>query len=170
MYVYKHFKLTKYNDYMSPKHVWEDINHLIPKDKIIWESAYGDGSSGENIKSLGFDVIHTPIDYFNEEPENWDIQITNPPFSIKKQWFVRAKQLNKPFIILCPINILATNYMRELFADEKLQIIIPRKRIHFVKINKDGKPDEKFNEKRRCTFDSVYYCWKMNLKSDITFL
>jgi len=170
MYVYKHFKLTKHNDYMSPKHVWEDIKQFIPKDKIIWESAYGDGSSGDNLEKLGFDVIHEPIDYFSEQPEKWDIQITNPPFSIKKQWFTRSKQLNKPFIILCPINILATNYMRELFADEPLQIIIPRKRIHFIKCDKDGKQDVEFNEKRRCTFDSIYYCYKMNLPKDITFL
>jgi hypothetical protein len=170
MFVSKSIKLSKHDDYMSPKHVWGDIKHIIPKDKIIWESAYGNGSSGDNLESLGFDVIHKNIDYFNEQPESWDLQITNPPFSIKKQWFTRAKQLNKPFIILCPINILATNYMRELFADEKLQIIIPKKRIHFIKCDKDGKLDEKFNEKSRCSFDSVYYCYKMNLKSDITFL
>jgi hypothetical protein len=170
MFTSKTIKLSKHDDYMSPKHVWDDIKHIIPKNKIIWESAYGDGSSGENIKSLGFDVIHTPIDYFNEEPENWDIQITNPPFSAKKQWFTRAKELNKPFIILCPINILATNYIRELFADEKLQIIIPRKRIHFIKCDKDGKPDEKFNKKSSCSFSSVYYCWKLKLPKDITFL
>jgi hypothetical protein len=60
--------------------------HLIPKDKIIWESAFGDGESGKYLTELGFNVVHREIDYFNEEPDNWDIQITNPPFSKKKEW------------------------------------------------------------------------------------
>ena len=36
----------KHDDYMTPKHAWENINHLIPKNKIIWEAFYGDGNSG----------------------------------------------------------------------------------------------------------------------------
>ena len=31
------------DDYMTPKEVWESIAHLLPKDKVIWESFYGDG-------------------------------------------------------------------------------------------------------------------------------
>ena len=156
----------KEDDYMTPKYAWENIKHLIPTDKIIWESAYGDGKSGEYFKELGFSVIHEEIDYFNEEPEIWDIQITNPPFSKKKEWFTRAKILNKPFIILVPSSMINTQYIRHLFCTDanKLQIIIPKKRINFNKLNDDVKP------RNTCNFDCFYYCWKVNLPNDITWL
>ena len=127
----KRFKVD--NEYMTPKTAWENISHVIPKNKIIWESAYGDGESGKYFKDMGYNVYHEPLDYFTEEPAKWDIQITNPPFSKKKEWFTRAKEFNKPFIILCPSSMICTQYIRKLFNGEKLQIIIPRKRIQFIK-------------------------------------
>ena len=46
-----------YDDYMSPKSAWEAINHLIPKNKVIWEAFYGDWKSGQYLTELGYDVI-----------------------------------------------------------------------------------------------------------------
>lgn len=158
---------TKHDDYMTPSYAWDNIKHLIPKDKIIWESAYGDGESGKYLENLGFKIIHKNIDYLKTEPTNWDIQITNPPFTIKKEWFNRAKELNKPFIIISPASMICTQYIRKLFQNEKLQIIIPRKRIHFIKMI-NGKIKE--NQKNICNFDCFYYCWKMELDKDIIWL
>ena len=158
---------TKHDSYMTPPCAWDNIKHLIPNDKIIWESAYGDGESGEYLKSLGFQIFHKNIDYFKNEPADWDIQITNPPFSKKKEWFNRAKELNKPFIILAPASMICTQYIRKLFSEDKLQIIIPRKRIHFIKLINGVKPE---GWKNQCNFDCFYYCWKMNLEKDIIWL
>ena len=157
----------KHDDYMTPFNAWNCIKHLIPKDKILWESAYGDGKSGEYLKELGFNVIHEPINYFIEEPDEWDIQITNLPFSLKKEWFSKAKQLNKPFIILAPSSMINTQYIRKLFKNDKLQIIIPKKRIQFNKLVDGVVPD---NFSNRCNFDCFYYCWKMDFINDITWL
>tara|TARA_R110002110_G_scaffold59424_5_gene168123 strand:+ start:931 stop:1440 length:510 start_codon:yes stop_codon:yes gene_type:complete len=160
---------TIHDDYMTPKTAWESIKHLIPSDKIIWESAYGDGNSGKYLNDLDFNVIHKPIDYFNDEPDEWDIQITNPPFTMKKEWFKRAKEFGKPFIILSPSSMINTKYIRELFSNEKekLKILIPRQRIQFIKLV-NGKIPEDF--KPRCNFDCFYYCWKIDLQRDITWL
>ena len=48
-----------------------------------------------------------------------------------------------------------------------LQIIIPRKRIHFIK-HVEGKPVEGW--KNACNFDCFYYCYKMKLPTDIVWL
>ena len=53
----------KHDDYMTPKYAWENIIDYIPKDKVIWEPFFGDGQSGEDLKSLGFEVIHEPEDF-----------------------------------------------------------------------------------------------------------
>jgi hypothetical protein len=153
----------KHDDYMTPKIAWENIAHLIPKDKLIWEPFYGDGKSGEYLKELGFNVIHKEIDFF--ENNEGEIIITNPPFSQIKKILVRLKELDKPFILILPSSKLNTSYIREW--SNKLQIIIPRKRIHFLKLIDGIQPE---NLKNACNFDCFYYCYKMNLAKDITWL
>ena len=32
---------TKHDNYMTPKHAWENIKEYIPKDKVIWEAFDG---------------------------------------------------------------------------------------------------------------------------------
>lgn len=156
----------KHDDYMTPKYVWENIKEYIPKKKI-WEAFYGDGKSGTYLKELGFDVIHEPIDFF--ENDMGDIIVSNPPFSKSKEVLTRLKELGKPFIVIFPSSKINTQYVRNLFKDDndKLQIIIPRKRIHFEKLI-EGKTPEGW--KNACNFDCFYYCWKINLPRDIVWL
>jgi len=155
----------KHDDYMTPKYVWDNINQFIPKDKIIWEPFYGDGKSGEYLTELGFNVIHNENDFF--ENNEGEIIITNPPFSQSKEVLTRLKELNKPFILILPSSKINTQYVRNLYKNEGLQIIIPRKRIHFTKLVEGVVPE---NFKSDCNFDCFYYCWKMNLPKDIIWL
>jgi hypothetical protein len=155
-----------YDDYTTPKSAWEAVVKYIPKDKIIWEAFYCDGKSGKYLKELGYNTIHAKIDFF---VSNWgDIIVSNPPFSLTKEVLARLQSLGKPFMLILPSSKINTQYVRNIFKDDKdpLQIIIPRKRIQFVKM-KDGKPEE---GKNACNFDCFYYCWKMDLPRDIVWL
>lgn len=155
---------TKHDDYMTPKYAWENIQQYIPKDKKIWEAFYGSGESGTYLKELGFDVIHEPVDFF--ENDLGDIIVSNPPFSKSKEVMKRMLELDKPFIMIMPSSKIITSYFRE-WKDKNIQIIIPRKRIHFLKLI-DGKPVDGW--KNACNFDCFYYCYKMNLPKDIIWL
>ena len=157
----------KHDDYMTPRYAWENIKHLIPNDKIIWEAFYGDGQSGNDLSDMGFNVIHEPIDFF--ENNKGDIIVSNVPFSKAKQIMPRLKELGKPFIIIMPSSKINTSYFREFQKDnpDPIQIIIPRKRIHFKKLV-NGEPVEGW--KNACNFDCFYYCWKIGLEQDITWL
>jgi len=167
MAVFQTKTFLKHDDYMTPKYAWENISAYIPKNKVIWEAFYGDGASGKHLKELGFNVIHDPIDFF--ENNLGDIVVTNPPFSKSKEVMSRLKDLDKPFIVIFPSSKINTQYVRNLFKDsnDKLQIIIPKKRIHFDKKIKGNTP---INWKNACNFDCFYYCWKMNLPRDIIWL
>jgi len=166
MALFTNKNFINHDDYMTPKYVWQDIKDLIPPNTVIWECFYGDGTSGENLKELGFDVIHEKIDFFNSD--RGELLVSNPPFSKKKEVFTRLKQLNKPFIMLAPSSMINTQYIRQLFSncDDKIQIIIPKKRINFTK--KKDNVSEKL--KNTCNFDCFYYCWKINLPNDINWL
>jgi len=152
----------KHDDYMTPKYAWDNIKQYIPNDKVIWEAFYGDGKSGDYLKELGFNVIHEPIDFFNDDTlPQYDLICSNPPFSLSKEVMNRLYELDKPFILIFPSSKINTQYFRK-WKDKKLQIIIPRKRIQFIK---NG--DELQN---KCNFDCFYYCYKMNLPNDIIWL
>ena len=157
----------KHDDYMTPKYAWENIKDYIPKDKKIWEAFYGDGESGKYLTELGFETIHQEEDFF--ENNRGDVVVSNPPFSLSKEVFARLVELDKPFILILPSSKINTQYFRKLFSknEDKIQIIIPRKRIHFHKLI-DGKTPE--NWKNACNFDCFYYCWKIGLERDIIWL
>jgi len=151
-----------HDDYMTPKYAWENIKEYIPPDKEIWEAFYGNGQSGTFLKELGFNTIHEPIDFF--ENDLGEIIVSNPPFSKIKEIMKRLMVLDKPFIMILPSSKINTSYFREW--KNKIQIIIPKKRIHFDKLV-NGKIS---TSKSSCNFDCFYYCYKMNLKSDIIWL
>jgi len=150
----------EHDDYMTPKYAWNNIKHLIPKDKKIWEAFYGDGKSGTYLTELGFDVIHDDSDFF--ESNKGDIVVSNPPFSKTKEVLTRLKELQKPFILILPSGKINTQYVRENYKNQGLQIIIPRKRIQFVKNGNELQ--------NKCNFDCFYYCYKLGLPHDIIWL
>ncbi len=154
----------KHDDYMTPFSAWDNIKQFIPKDKVIWESFYGDSKSGVHLRELGFNVIHEPVDFF--ENDLGEVIVSNPPFSKAKEIKERMLILDKPFILIFPSSKINTSYMRN-WKDKNLQIIIPRKRIHFEK-HVEGSIVE--NYKSSCNFDCFYYCYKMGLEKDITWL
>ena len=154
----------KHDDYMTPKSAWDNIKHLIPKDKVIWEAFYGDGKSGTYLEELGFEVIHEPVDFF--ENDLGEIIVSNGPYSLSKEIMDRLLVLDKPFILIFPASKICTSYFRK-WKDKGIQIIIPRKRIHFEK-QIDGKKPEGW--KNACNFDCFYYCYKIGLDSDIVWL
>lgn len=86
------------------------IQHL--KGKIIWLPF--DREDSQFVKVLsnnGFNVVYSHIDYgqdfFNYEPERWDVIISNPPYTNKRRYWERCLDLGKPFALLLPVNILS---------------------------------------------------------------
>ena len=148
----------KHDDYMTPKTAWEAIIEYIPEHSEIWEAFYGDGESGNHLTELGFNTIHEPIDFFDND--RGEMIVSNPPFSIVKDIIPRLVELDKPFILLMPVSKIATQYFRPF--KNKIQIIIPEKRIQFIKNGDDMAGN--------CSFDCFYYCYKIGLDEDITWL
>ena len=113
--------------------------------------------------SLSFKKVigETTYDFFEMYNKlDYDIIISNPPFSIKQKIFTKLKEINKPFILIVPVSIITKKYFMDNFKDD-FQIIIPKKRIQFIK-------DEV--QTKRCWFDCVYIAYKINLEKDITFI
>tara|TARA_R110002074_G_scaffold352617_1_gene524066 strand:- start:796 stop:1239 length:444 start_codon:yes stop_codon:yes gene_type:complete len=145
---------------MTNKKEWEIIKNYIPNNKVIWAPFFGDGKQKEYFQDMGYDIIHEDQDFFLNN--KGDIIIDNPPFSKKKEILLRLKEINKPFILICPSMMLSYKYFQELFKDN-IQVIIPSKRINFKHINSEKK---NYNP----PFASFYFCYKMNLPKDLIFI
>ena len=62
-----------------------------------------------------------------------------------------------------PCSTLTTRYFRDLFPD--IQVIVPRRRIQFRKL-----VDGVEVPSGRCSFDCLYFCWRLGLPRDVVFL
>jgi len=154
---------TQHDDYMTPRSAWENIQHMIPKDKVLWEAFYGNGQSMQYLQELGYTVEGGPDEDFFQHNKG-EVIVTNPPFTIIPAILERLIDLDKPFILIMPSSKINTQYFRKLLTNQ-IQIIIPRKRIQFEKI-----VDGKKVESNQCNFDCFYYCYKMDLERDIIWL
>ena len=158
----------KHDDYMTPKSAWDSIKEFIPEEyKVIYEPFYGDGKSGIILKELipSKTIIHENVDFYEYSTKyKYDMILSNPPFSDAKKIMPKMLEIDKPFILLMPSSKINTSYFRA-WKEKGIQIIIPRKRIHFIKM-KDGE----YVESIGANFDCFYYCYKMNLEKDILWL
>jgi len=162
---------TNHNDYYTPLKAWKQINHLIPKDKIIYEAFMLNSDlskSPEYLENLGNKVIFDrTVDFLNdnERLKNWDIIVSNPPFekSLKLPILNKLVELDKPFIIIMNSMNTFSKYMRTIFKDKikDLQVITPQGKINFDKLE-----DGVLTPTKSCVFYSCYVVYKMNLSQN----
>lgn len=135
--------LKDYVEKFSGKTIW------CPFDKE-W-SAYV-----QSLKEWGFDVIYSHLDdgkdFFEYEPENWDLIISNPPFSIRDKILKRCYEFGKPFCLLLPVKSLQGIKRFELFKKYGLEIIVLDGRVDFH-TNGNMETYTKGN-----SFGSMYFC------------
>lgn len=141
------------------------IEPYLPREVIYWEACYGKGHMADELRKLGLSVVGDEnMNCLAEQPPNWDIFITNPPFNGNKLFFNRAIDLGKPFAILCRLEHLGGVEALRLFKDINIQVIIPEKRINYITpkmiagLKTSGSP-----------FHSVWVTHGMSLPRDILY-
>tara|TARA_R110000851_G_scaffold101546_1_gene217691 strand:+ start:49 stop:534 length:486 start_codon:yes stop_codon:yes gene_type:complete len=152
------------DNYITYKKDWEDILSIcnISKDKHLWAPFYCNGEQKEIFNELGYSkIIHEDKDFFTYTPE-YDILVDNPPFGKIKDILKKLKELDKPFVLICPNHTFNYRFVQRPFG-KHLQLIIPDKRVKFKHLTRDYKSGS-------LPFDCYYFCYKMNLEKDINFL
>ena len=139
----------------TPDYGVEPILKYIPKDATVWcpfdteESQFVIQISKQNkvIRSH----LESGQDFFDYEPDEWHMIVSNPPFTDKRKFFERALSFNKPFALIMTNTWLNDSAPKQLFKDKDLQLLMFDKRMKFIS------PDGRNNDK--ITFSSSYYCW-----------
>jgi hypothetical protein len=139
----------------TPAYGVTPILEYIPKDAVVW--CPFDTIDSEFVKQISQqnEVVFTHIcygqDFLTYEPDNWDVIVSNPPFTNKRKYFERALAFNKPFALIMTNTWLNDSAPKQLFKDKDLQLLMFDKRMKFI--SPDGRPNDKI------TFSSSYYCW-----------
>ena len=107
-------------------------------------------------RKFGFKVIHSHIDedknfFFYEPDEHYDIIISNPPFSQKDNVLKRLYELDKPYAVLMPLNVLQGQKRFKYLKD--IEILVFDKRINYLK-DINGKKEIQ----KGISFASIYLC------------
>ena len=141
----------------TPDYAVKPILKYLPKDKIIW--CPFDTEESQFYRQLmdgGWKVIRSHIsdgkDFYEYEPERWDIICSNPPFTNKKEIFERALSFDKPFALIMSNTWLNDSAPKRLFKDKDLQLLMFAERMSF-KNNGVMLPTP--------TFSSSYFCYKL---------
>jgi hypothetical protein len=150
----------------------EAIDPLLPflnPMARIWESAAGEGLLVEALYDSGFTIvvatdILTDQNFFEFEPPSstYDIQITNPPYSVKYDWLKRSYELGKPFALLLPVEVLGAKTAQVLFREYGVEVVFPDGRINFKM------PNVGF-EGSSAQFPTAWFTWGLNIGHDLSF-
>lgn len=147
---------------MTPRYGVLPIIKYLPKDKIIW--CPFDKEDSEFVKVLteqGYKVVYSHIesgqDFYTYEPDEWDILVSNPPFTNKRLIFERALSFGKPFALIMSNTWLNDSAPKQVFKDKQLQLLMFEERMKF---SNNGVIQNKI------TFSSSYFCYNL-LPKDI---
>lgn len=140
----------------TPYYASSPIIKYIDPNLVVWCPFDQEWSSYVRLlRENGNRVIAGHVDngknFFNYEPDYYDIIVTNPPFSCKDEVISRLYELNKPFAILLPLNSLQGRSRYENFKNG-IQLLAFDQRIDF------HDPDHMDKPNKGTPFASAYFC------------
>ena len=141
------------------------LPHLVAfRGQVIW--CPFDKADSQFVKVLtdaGFDVVYSHLDsggdFYDYEPDHWDVIVSNPPFTNKRKIFERALSFGKPFALVMSNTWLNDAAPKQIFRERGLQLLMFEERMKFL--NQD-------NNENKITFSSSYFCCDF-LSNDIMF-
>lgn len=150
----------------TPVYALEPLLLFIPSSWVIWESACGDSNLVRGLRKLGYRVIATDIlygqNFFTYQPAPYNVQLTNPPFSVKLKWLIHSYSLGKPFALLMPVDFMGGGAAQRLFEQFGIEIILLNKRVDFETCNTSF-------AKSSAWFSTCWYTWGLNIGQPLSY-
>lgn len=121
----------------TPSYALDPLLPYLSKGKVIIESAAGEGNLVKGLRFHGFPVCAYDLlngnDFFEYQSRHKDIevQVTNPPFSLKYKWLKHSYEIGIPFALLMPVEVEGAAQAQKLFEHYGVGIIHLSRRINF---------------------------------------
>jgi len=153
------------DDFQTPRQALKPLLPFLKKEWLIWECAEGKGNLTKEFMRLGYRTIGTDLlfgyDFLKWQPDKFDCVITNPPYSLKQDFLIRAYSLNKPFAFLLPLTTFETTKRQELFKNYGVEVILFDKRINFETPSGRGSGS---------WFAVAWFTWGFKIGKQLTFV
>lgn len=135
----------RFDDIYTPKYAVYPLLKYLPSPPLtVWECCdAGDSNITKILQENGYNVISTDIktglDFLRDKPDfEFDLIVTNPPYSLKDVFIRRCYELQKPFALLLPITALEGVKRGEMYRKNGISIIVLDKRVNFINYTKRG--------------------------------
>lgn len=142
---------------------WHGVAPLFPylaPGTRVWEPACGNGMMANALIEHGCGVHQTDWttghDFFTyaPEPDTYDVIVTNPPYSLKREWMRRCYELGKPWALLVPFETLSTGGALAMYRQYGWEELRLMQRVNF------HMPDTGFHN-NGAQFPVVWLCWHL---------
>lgn len=151
-----YMKNEKNDELYTPEYAIKPLLKYLPKNKIIWECTdFGSSNITKVLKESGFNVISThkkDFDFLKDIPDfEFDIIITNPPYSLKDEFLRKCYEYKKPFCLLLPITSLEGIERGKMFRENSVELLVLDRRCNFIYNN----------AKKSNWFNTSWFCWNI---------
>jgi hypothetical protein len=147
----------------TPSYAVDLLVPYIPRSiGRIWECACGSGRLVRALEAHGFRVAgtDTECDFLAHDcPFYADAIITNPPFSLKRQFYERCTEQDMPFALLIPFDM--SLWLCEAIR-QGCRLLVPTRRVDYIT------PTGKSGKQSSAQFHSCWLCKGMALPEQIT--
>lgn len=163
------------DSFQTPNYAVDLLVPFIPKDiKMIWEPAAGGGKIADRLRTHHFRVwstdiyigakVHELVNFLDGQINfPFECIITNPPFSLKIDFFEKCMEYDMPFALLIPADYAGWNITacRSMGCEK----IIPTRRVDYI--TPSGKSGESGHT---ADFHSMWLTWGFGLGKTETFV
>ena len=133
-------KREKFDDLNTPDEaIFPLLKRLPPRGLKIWEPCDSGNSNIAKIFRAAGDMvissdIKTGFDFLTQErdPFDFDMIITNPPYSQKDAFLERCFWYKRPFALLLPLTALEGVKRGRMFHENGISVIVLARRIDFT--------------------------------------
>ena len=147
-----YMKKEKNDELYTPEYAIKPLIKYLPKNIKIWECTdYGSSNITKVLKENGYEVITTHKDNFDFLKDKADFEfnmiITNPPYSLKDEFIEKCYEYDKPFCLLLPITALEGIQRGKYWKKYGIDLLVFDKRIEYMN--------------KSCYFNTSWFCYNV---------
>lgn len=148
------------DDFQTPPYAVAPLLPYLRRDWRIWEPAQGKGYMVNALRSHGLRVVGSDVksgvDFLRYRLERFDAVVTNPPYSLKREFVERCCDLRKPWALLLPLYSFESRWIHV----DGLQVIVPDRRVNY---------ETPSDRESRADFLSLWFTCGLNIASALSF-